>query len=511
MPITSGGGVNSTMIQKIIQYFSIEANNIADKASSIGANIYMNKVYASTKINNSDDVVAGYEAKVEEQKNINAIAKKYMAYCEKRWANLKISGSKNAQSLDEVLALANFEELTARASEDKLDTINKLKEELNRLQQWDTHGGMDNIEQDITIPACAKAKKFRDESSERYEEYENKLEEAKKTADSSNVSDKVKEGIDAVDERLRMRDEQLGWFNSILTPSSALILELQKSLADYNPKDERYEKFENYNEQLNLKSSKKVNNQAVLGLDVGTQLLENFAYFVLPGAQGLYNALSNTGDGTRDLLCAAQAADKASSFIGFVWDGFVCKAAAKNDVVFGVFYTSYLVNKFIQFLPVLITSVAAILACVGYLITLCKYYYISPFVVAFALTTKRVDKIINFLITGITIFFKPVLIVLFIYLALFLYSFISDVFVFAGLSQFNILPRSVTDITSVLTFGIIKAFLLILGCIASCYVIWKTIMTGPDWTFKLLGLDKDSDNTIVQGLGNKLENRATIV
>ena len=36
-------------------------------------------------------------------------------------------------------------------------------------------------------------------------------------------------------------------------------------------------------------------------------------------------------------------------------------------------------------------------------------------------------------------------------------------------------------------------------------------MTGPDWTFKLLGLDKDSDNTIVQGLGNKLENRATIV
>ena len=470
----------------------------------------MNKVYASTKINNSDDVVAGYEAKVEEQKNINAIAKKYMTYCQARWGELKNAG-KNAQSLDEVLALANFEELTARASEDQLDRINELKKELNRLQQWDTHKGMNNIEQDITIPACAKAKKARDESAERHKEYEEKLKEAKHIKASSNVSDKVKEGIDAVDERLRMRDEQLGWFNSILTPSSALILELQKSLADYNPKDERYEKFQNYNDQLNLKSSKKVNNQAVLGLDAGTQLLENFAYFVLPGAQGLYNALSNTGDGTRDLLCAAQAADKGSSLLGFVWDGFVCKAAAQNDVVFGIFYTSYLLNKFLQFLPVLITSVSAILACVGYLITLCKYFYISPFVVAFALTTKRVDKIVNFLVTGVTIFFKPVLIVLFIYLALFLYSFISDIFVFAGLSQFNILPRSVTDITSVLTFGIIKAFLLMLGCIASCYVIWKTIMTGPDWTFKLLGLDKDSDNTIVQGLGSKLESRATIV
>ena len=163
MPITSGGGVNSTMIQKIIQYFSIEANNIADKASSIGANIYMNKVYASTKINNSDDVVAGYEAKVEEQKNINAIAKKYMAYCEKRWANLKISGSKNAQSLDEVLALANFEELTARADESQLDTIEELKQELNMIQKFDVvDGGMDSIEQDITLQACAKAKAMRD-------------------------------------------------------------------------------------------------------------------------------------------------------------------------------------------------------------------------------------------------------------------------------------------------------------------------------------------------------------
>lgn len=56
MPITSGGGVNSTIMQKIIQFFSIEANAIADKASSIGARTYMNKVYASVKINNSDDV-----------------------------------------------------------------------------------------------------------------------------------------------------------------------------------------------------------------------------------------------------------------------------------------------------------------------------------------------------------------------------------------------------------------------------------------------------------------------
>ncbi len=36
-------------------------------------------------------------------------------------------------------------------------------------------------------------------------------------------------------------------------------------------------------------------------------------------------------------------------------------------------------------------------------------------------------------------------------------------------------------------------------------------MTGPDWIFKLLGLDKDSDNTIVQGLSQKMETKAIVV
>lgn len=510
MPITSDGGVNSTIMQKIIQFFSIEANAIADKASSIGARTYMNKVYASVKINNSDDVYQNYKLKASEQLNINLIAQKYMAFCEERWGNLT-----NGQKIDEVLALGNFERLTARSTEDNLDTLEDLKQQLNKLMKWDTHKGIETIQQDITIPACAKAKRVRDESAEKYREYAKLRDETKKQADASNVSEKVKSGIDALDARLATRDEQLGWFNSILTPSSALILELQKSIADYNPKDERYEKFKNYNEQLNLKTSKEVNNQKSLGLDISTSLLNDIFYlFFIPGGSSLYSALSNTGSGTRDLLCAAHAADKASSFFGFLWEGGKCEVAARNDVVFGVFYTAYLCEKIIQYLPVLITSVVAILAFVGYIVSLCKYFYISPFVVAFALTTKRVDKIINFLVTGITIFFKPVLIVLFIYLALFLHHIIQEIFILTSLTQFSVLPESFSagiDLFTPIATGIIKSLLMFFGSLGSCYILWKTIMTGPDWTFKLLGLDKDSDNTIVQGLSSKMESKAVVI
>ncbi len=36
-------------------------------------------------------------------------------------------------------------------------------------------------------------------------------------------------------------------------------------------------------------------------------------------------------------------------------------------------------------------------------------------------------------------------------------------------------------------------------------------MTGPDWTFRLLGLDKDSDNSIVSKMADKVETKAVIV
>ena len=77
MPITSGGGVNSTMIQKVIQYFTVEANNIADKAGSIGAKIYMEKVYATAKINNIAEVTENLELEQKDAKLTNAIANRY--------------------------------------------------------------------------------------------------------------------------------------------------------------------------------------------------------------------------------------------------------------------------------------------------------------------------------------------------------------------------------------------------------------------------------------------------
>ena len=74
---------------------------------------------------------------------------------------------------------------------------------------------------------------------------------------------------------------------------------------------------------------------------------------------------------------------------------------------------------------------------------------------------KRMDKIVEFLINGIAIFFKPILIVLFIYLALFLHTLIKEFFLFSSLMQFGIFD--VVDYTTfaIFTTSFIQALLKI--------------------------------------------------
>lgn len=58
-------------------------------------------------------------------------------------------------------------------------------------------------------------------------------------------------------------------------------------------------------------------------------------------------------------------------------------------------------------IPLLAISVASLVAFLSYLVSLCKYFYISPFVTAWAMATKKTDKIIDFLLAGIAIFLNP--------------------------------------------------------------------------------------------------------
>lgn len=161
-------------------------------------------------------------------------------------------------------------------------------------------------------------------------------------------------------------------------------------------------------------------------------------------------------------------------------------------------------------IPLLAISTATLVAFVSYLVTLCKYFYISPFVTAWAMATKRTDKIIDFLLMGISVFLRPILIVLFVYLALFMYVLVDEFFVFVATNQFSGIQTDITDFHTNFIVGAIKGLIIIFGGLASCYVAWKLIVNGPSWALGLIGLDGKHDDMIAQGLENNLARRAFV-
>lgn len=171
---------------------------------------------------------------------------------------------------------------------------------------------------------------------------------------------------------------------------------------------------------------------------------------------------------------------------------------------------SVLMEWTLEMIPYLAISTASLIAFVSYLVSLCKYFYISPFVTAWAMATKKVDKIIDFLLAGIAIFFKPILIVLFIYLALFLNTLINEMFLFVSMEQFSGIKTHWYNIHTNFIIGAISGLLKIFGLLATSYISWKLIVGGPSWALGMVGLDGKQDDMIAQGLENKLASRAFV-
>lgn len=161
-------------------------------------------------------------------------------------------------------------------------------------------------------------------------------------------------------------------------------------------------------------------------------------------------------------------------------------------------------------IPLLVCTTASIIVFVSYLVSLCKYFYISPFVVAFALATKRMNKIVDFLVSGIAIFFKPILIVLFIYLALFVHTLIDEIFIFMSVEQFSGIETSWYNFYTNFVVGAITGLLVIFGKLASSYIMWKLIISGPSWAMSLVGIDGKQDDVIAQGIEANLAKRAFV-
>lgn len=568
MPISSGGGVNSTMIQKIIQYFAIQANHIADVASAKASAIYINKIIENTAISAETFELVDNEHILKKdkarQERIRDIAKQELQNkCYPRWGEDYINSNPKLKKLDEKALIASFDKGVTKTLEKEIkDYVEREEKDENQCR----NGGGKYGYCDITLDACKDLNYVKQNAEKNLEKIKTSFENLDK------MSGRQKDFASHITQFKKHHEKMTklnGWINSIIVSSSGLFLETLPlyQQVTYKAQSSLNDTIERQRDALH-RETKTESEDAELSTMVASQLMGGIVYLILPGANNVRKIIVESGKdangnitspalrlGLRSAACTIimnnafygtdvffgentekhTLTEKAVALIetaictGTIFSDSVKVIAdryipgllsnfldlnTENELItfyIGLRATIILYQYILENLPILITMIAGVLAFIGYFITLCKYFYISPFVVAFALTTKRIDKIVNFLVTGITIFFKPILIVIFIHLSLFFIVIIKELFIALSLMQFGAINDDIASAGAFITISVIKSMIMLLGSLASIYVVWKTIMSGPDWTFKLLGLDKDTDNVISQGLAQKLETKAIVV
>ena len=573
MPITDSGGVNSTIVQNIIRYFTNEATTIADAASRVGLQQYAKKFDKEHNIRNQIEK----QEQISIDKNLllyHHIKEIYLPEIEYELLKCTKEYEDDMQFFEEI-----NEDWLAREAKNNLYTDlfsgNFFEKFRNFFGQF---SNKDKEFPSISLDAC----KYLAKEYTRYITALRVLEKkydgiASKANAQGIIEDAVKKNIPSDTQKrlentsekvfliLKRNEAEYGWLNSLIAPASVMLLSLQtdaKKNAQFNSKED-ITKMLDEKKIATMNSLGEKADEESLATGLINFVLDKVVVFMLPGSKSIYDTVVSGGALMKSAASfyvgyslvargASEAELKANALIGLTsvgssaiqglsegvskgirliaGDGVIGKTlSAPTDAIaagaesiknltimyLGVATVYFLYMDILEKLPLIIVSIAGILAFLTYFVGLCKYYYISPFVVAFALTTKRVDKIINFLIIGITIFFKPVLIVLFVYLSLFLYGIVYELFIITSVSQFNSIMaasfENSINFGTQLTIGIIKTLLQFFGSLGSCYIVWKTIMTGPDWVYKMLGLETSATSEATQQLAGKLEQKAVVI
>ncbi len=485
MPIPEANGTaHSTMVQNTIRYFTTESTKIADMASAIGGKTYMDKIYKSIGGINYAGVVSLLNQKYEKQYIATQGENIYNKTCAKRFTK-PYSAQKESY-------------FTTLTEEEKKKFKEVYRQDFNQVAGKD---------QDISLEACIFLEVEILKAKNDLDRVQTQLDGIKKF----NSSDNIKNKINRLDSYFNTRENQLGWINSLITPSSAILAQTfvfaDDQVVNYDVKEatEKNQKnVEEFSEKGYIEGESKGKiNDSKLGFLAG-----KLVWMMLPGASAVKDFVKDNQ--TKLTATIGAAIGSVVPAVGSVIGGIIGWVVGAVTTITAYTISIMLMEWTFEKVPLLVCTTASIIVFVSYLVSLCKYFYISPFVVAFALATKRMNKIVDFLVSGIAIFFKPILIVLFIYLALFVHTLIDEIFIFMSVEQFSGIETSWYNFYTNFVVGAITGLLVIFGKLASSYIMWKLIISGPSWAMSLVGIDGKQDDMIAQGIEANLAKRAFV-
>ncbi|RDU61841.1 hypothetical protein [Helicobacter sp. MIT 14-3879] len=463
-PIPESSGMNTTIVQSLIRYFTQTSISIADRASAIGANTYLRYLYNSVGFQAMEGELA-IKNQLTQAIAQEAQYKSVIEFCKEAYPNkLAYGGNKYLNDIES----SNAFDLNAKASV-------------------------------IDENACAKVQYKYLSTQKQRRVLANYVDTINNNWQNNS---ELKSLLSKVNTEMNSRQNELGWANALIIPSTALMIDI---LSVVDTSRDKLENTEENNEKIITEANQ--NSDTSLTKISGTimaKLLGGTPYFILPGASGIYNFIHDNLDKLEG--------DKVSNFLSkwvknTLFIGYISTA---SSIIGGLlaspiaYITTWSIMKTIlEFLPLLTAMICGIIVFIGFIVDLAFYFYISPFVVAYSLTQKNTHKIIEFLVKGMQLFFKPIVLVILIFFALAMNHLVNDVFIGFATIQFASLSAINNEFSTAVALGLIQSTIGILGVIASIYITWRIIIYGVGIVYEHIGL-KDTNSTIAD-LTQKLE------
>jgi len=273
--------------------------------------------------------------------------------------------------------------------------------------------------------------------------------------------------------------------------------------SEFNKNEKKFQET-NYGNSFEGQKSLQVellNNKVELSGEQLNYLFSNLPYMLIPPATSIKEIIT-------DILPTSTLSQ--IPFIGGMAEAFTKMASMPITV--------YIMQEFINFSPFVGISIAGV-AVITYLFgTIFIYTYLSPYLVVYIFSTQQTEKVKKFLVKGILLAMKPLLIVLSVVVTIVVIRFIDILSVTIIQNEFTLLmkiARNGMDFTSNPNINLVDIILLIIkGTVAlsakiiSIFMSVYMILKGPDIILSVLGIDDGGTGVdIKEHVGQDIDNK----
>lgn len=458
IPTQQEGGITTTPIQNIFQYFTQTSNKLADRIVVPGAEAYVKKVYATVGVANTSLEKASLD-RLESLKAGITYYKVAHELCKDRFSS-HYDDYRNFQTNNE--------------------DIIKIAEESNPNGNQDfSFLGCKKIEADLINAEREKIEKELIVNSIRFSG------NSTLTTLLSDLKSNISESVN-----------NYGWLYSIYLTSISVVVENLSTIKDSSTQDLLRERNVALENKYHLEKS----NDYLTGDEDGGYL-GGLSYFILPGAGKVYEEMKRKIETSGSAV--ASAIGYGVSLIpgvgwlvgaGVAWLGSKASELASPFLAYAAMQMLY--DAILKYLPLIVGIVAGIIVVITYLIEILKYFYVAPFIVLYSITKQRQNKIIDFFVDGIGLFLKPLLITVSIFISMFVYYLFIEVFGGLTAMQFEILgslDKDYFNFINSMTLSVFKTLFHIILSISAAFIIFKIITEGAKMFLNIAGL-QDKDN-----------------